>query len=201
MELRLYFSKKIEEITYTRRVINSIEPLEKAILLFSFEIRDRQAQLERKFLEDMQRRYTYRRLLQIGMDKFFVELGINRRILKCEKERNFSVGLLSDVREKKYSIVERIELLLQFILEDIVQEKLRLRSSQERFWERDFNILQIFMNGQVVGNDNKVRTSRERKNSFGNYICQKISFGIGIIKRYMQNWTGFTSKDNLICFQ
>ena len=32
MELRLYFSKKIEEITYTRRVINSIEPLEKAIL-------------------------------------------------------------------------------------------------------------------------------------------------------------------------
>ena len=62
--MQSYLSLVIENIKDTEEIIYSIESLEKTIRIILFEIRDRQAQLEKRFLEDMQRRYGKRKLFQ-----------------------------------------------------------------------------------------------------------------------------------------
>lgn len=199
--MQSYLSLVIENIKDTEEIIYSIESLEKTIRIILFEIRGRQAQLEKRFLEDMQRRYGKRKLFQFGMDKQFVDFITYKGNTRFENEKISPVGVFRVVRENKYSVIDQVELLFQLLLEDMKQEKLSRSSSQERFFKKDYSILRNFSKGQVIGSDNKIRTSRKRKYDLGNYICQKMRFGIGIIERYMQNWIGFKSKDNLICFQ
>ena len=107
--MQSYLSLVIENIKDTEEIIYSIR-------IILFEIRDRQVQLEKRFLEDMQRRYGKRKLFQFGMDKQFVDFITYKGNTRFENERISPVGVFRVVRENKYSVIDQVELLFQLLL-------------------------------------------------------------------------------------